>query len=128
MVMCYVRPQLLRSAKADSLTERGTQAADLTDGQLAARVMSPRARCVYAALDPDEWFPVATAPRAARVEARTALAQCAACPVRAECLEFALRHRRSVGRYGIWGGLVEAERAAAHRRWAAGLSVETLLS
>jgi WhiB family redox-sensing transcriptional regulator len=59
------------------------------------------------------------------MEARTALALCAACPVRAECLEFAMRHWRSVGRHGIWGGLVEAERTAAHRRWAAGLPVET---
>jgi molecular chaperone GrpE len=60
-------------------------------------------------------------------EARTALALCAACPVRAECLEFALRHRRGVGRHGIWGGLVEAERASAYRGWAAGAPVETLL-
>jgi WhiB family redox-sensing transcriptional regulator len=39
-------------------------------------------------------------------EAR-AKAICAGCPVRAECLEYALRTRES---HGIWGGLNELER------------------
>lgn len=42
-----------------------------------------------------------------------AKAVCASCPVRAECLAYALRH--SV-RYGIWGGLNEAERPLERRR------------
>lgn len=42
-----------------------------------------------------------------------AKAVCAACPVRAECLAYALRH--SV-RYGIWGGLNERERLLKRRR------------
>lgn len=34
---------------------------------------------------------------------------CAACPVRQECLDYALRVRES---FGIWGGLNEVERRA----------------
>jgi WhiB family transcriptional regulator, redox-sensing transcriptional regulator len=41
-----------------------------------------------------------------------AKAICAVCPIRAECLEYALRHP---ARYGIWGGL-NAEDLAAERR------------
>jgi len=127
MVICCIRPPRPRAGRIHPLTERGPKTADLTDRQLAARVTSPLARCAFAALDPDEWFPVATAIAPARAEARSALALCAACPVRAECLEFALRHWRSVGRHGIWGGLVEAERASAYRRWSAGIPAEHLL-
>ena len=45
----------------------------------------------------------------ARAEAARALAVCAVCPVRAECLELSLRHWASVGQHGIWGGLVKAQ-------------------
>jgi WhiB family redox-sensing transcriptional regulator len=45
--------------------------------------------------------------RAARE--RQAKAVCAACPVRKECLNFALRIREP---HGIWGGLSEMERRA----------------
>ena len=38
---------------------------------------------------------------------------CARCPLRAECLEYALRHP---ARYGIWGGLNSEELAAERRR------------
>ena len=46
----------------------------------------------------------------ARDQAADAIAVCAACPVRADCLEFALRHGSDVGAHGICGGLAEAER------------------
>jgi hypothetical protein len=49
------------------------------------------------------------------------------CPVRAECLELSLRHSSTMGRPGIWGGLVEADRAAARRRWLAGTEVTAWL-
>jgi hypothetical protein len=101
--------------------------ASLTDDELTGCVMSPLARCAVTAIDPDEWFPVATTATAARAEAARALALCVVCPVRAECLELSLRHWRAVGRYGIWGGLVEAERAAVRREWLAGAEVTTLL-
>ena len=41
-----------------------------------------------------------------------AKAICARCPVRAECLEYALRNREP---HGIWGGLNEIERKAIIR-------------
>jgi WhiB family transcriptional regulator, redox-sensing transcriptional regulator len=99
----------------------------LTDEQLAASLMSPLARCSGTATDPDEWFPVAAVVAAARAEAERALALCAECPVRAECLEMSLRQWRTIGKYGIWGGLVEAERAAARREWLTGADVTALL-
>jgi len=40
---------------------------------------------------------------------RRAKAVCAACPVRKECLTYALRTREP---HGIWGGLSEVERRA----------------
>lgn len=101
--------------------------ASFTDEQLAGRVMSPLARCSGAATDPDEWFPVASVVTAARSEAERALALCATCPVRAECLELSMRQWRTIGKYGIWGGLVEAERAAARGDWLAGAEVTALL-
>lgn len=44
-----------------------------------------------------------------------AVAVCASCPVRRQCLEYALRN--SI-RYGIWGGLNPEERTRARRRLA----------
>lgn len=38
---------------------------------------------------------------------------CAACPVREQCLDYAIRAGE---RYGIWGGLTELERRAYVRR------------
>ena len=48
------------------------------------------------------------------VRARTAKAKdiCSMCPVRNECLSWALVHNE---RYGIWGGRTEDERAALRR-------------
>lgn len=42
-----------------------------------------------------------------------AKAVCAGCPVREECLEWAMRFR---DHYGIWGGLTERERVSLRRR------------
>jgi WhiB family redox-sensing transcriptional regulator len=104
-----------------------TGPARLTDEELTGYVMSPLASCASAAIAPDESFPVASTAARVQAEAARALAVCATCPVRAECLELSLRHWRTVGRHGIWGGLVEAERAAARRRWLAGAEVARLL-
>lgn len=79
-------------------------------------------------MGPDEWFPVATRWNQARAEAAHALALCAACPVRAECLELSMRQWVESGRYGVWGGLLEAERAAARKQWLTGVSVIRLLA
>jgi hypothetical protein len=47
--------------------------------------------------------------------------------VRAECLEFSMRQWCEVGRHGVWGGLLEVERAAVRKHWLAGVSVVRLL-
>jgi len=45
-------------------------------------------------------------------ERDTALSLCASCPVRQECLEYALEHEASPTlRIGIWGGTIPKERA-----------------
>lgn len=44
---------------------------------------------------------------------RKAKAFCAICPVRVECLEYAVRIREP---YGVWGGLNEIERRGLIRR------------
>lgn len=51
--------------------------------------------------DPNIWFP------ARGQDFKTAKAICAQCPVRAACLDYALKHRI---RHGIWGGKSERER------------------
>ena len=59
----------------------------------------------------DFWFPDKGQP------VRQARRVCAACPVRAECLEYALEHSEA---WGIWGGLsVEARRELRRARRAA---------
>ncbi len=47
------------------------------------------------------------------VRERKAKAVCASCPVRADCLNYALSRPE---KYGAWGGLSEEERAAERRR------------
>ena len=47
-----------------------------------------------------------------RIRERQAKAVCAACLVRAECLDYALEHHM---RNGIWGGLTEDERRQLRR-------------
>ena len=111
------------AASADSHAEL----ADVTVDELSATVMSPLARCANSALDPDEWYPIATKPAQARAEAARALAVCAVCPVRVECLELSIRVWDTGGEHGIWGGLVEADRAAVRAGWLAGTPVAALL-
>jgi Transcription factor WhiB len=73
------------------------------------------ARCAGSGVDPDEWFPVSATAAGARQESAGALTVCAACPVRAYCLELSLRNW-VIGQHGIWGGTVPAEREALRRR------------
>jgi Transcription factor WhiB len=101
--------------------------AQLTDRELQARITGPEARCVAAVSDPDEWFPVTSEPTSARAQSSHALALCAVCAVRAECLELALRRWADAGRHGIWGGTLESQRRELHRQWVSGLSVTELL-
>jgi WhiB family redox-sensing transcriptional regulator len=62
--------------------------------------LSWRKRGACRGMDPDLWYPEmgATSREGKRI--------CAGCPVREECLEYALAKRE---RFGIWGG--ESERA-----------------
>jgi len=88
-------------------------AGPFTDQALWARVIS-HARCADGTHDPEQWFPVSVQIEKARHEAAAAIAVCAICPVRAQCLALSLRHW-DIGQHGIWGGLVAAERAAVRR-------------
>jgi WhiB family transcriptional regulator, redox-sensing transcriptional regulator len=73
-------------------------------GDLPALRWQDRALC--SDVDGDLFFPEKG------MQARTAKKVCAACPVRAECLEYALKHGVEDG---IWGGLSPEERAALRR-------------
>ena len=68
-------------------------------GEQDARHWQDEALC--AQVDGDMWFPEkgGTTREAKRI--------CAACPVRADCLEYALARKES---FGVWGGLSERER------------------
>ncbi|MBV9857435.1 MAG: WhiB family transcriptional regulator [Streptosporangiaceae bacterium] len=84
---------------------------------------SGQARCADSGLDPEEWFPLSADVSRARAQAASAIALCTICPVRAECLEFALRQWFGAGGDGVWGGLVAAERRAIRRQWLGGAAV-----
>lgn len=68
-----------------------------------------RARCRDE--DPELFFPIGTTGPALSQLAR-AKAICLACPVRMECLEWALETGQEAG---VWGGLSEDERRALRR-------------
>ena len=90
----------------------------LTDDALWAQV-ARQAQCADSGLDPDQWYPVSIEPARARHEAAAAIAVCARCPVRAQCLELLLRHW-DTGQHGVWGGLVATDRAHLRRPRPAG--------
>jgi transcription factor WhiB len=73
------------------------------------------ARCADGSLDPDEWFPISADAGMARQQAAAAIAVCATCPVRGQCLALSLRHW-GIGQHGVWGGLVAADRARLRAR------------
>ena len=77
-------------------------------GDLAAATWMDDAACTGG--DPDEWFPTA--------ESRTdhlAKSVCGVCPVRLDCLRWALTHDEK----GVWGGLNDKERARLRKGAAA---------
>ena len=76
---------------------------------LAAQSWPDRAACRDQ--DTELWFPVS--PTA--VPDPHARATCAGCPVRLDCLEFALANPK-LAACGMWGGLTEDERQAERRR------------
>jgi WhiB family transcriptional regulator, redox-sensing transcriptional regulator len=68
-----------------------------------------RSAAACQACDPDLFFPLSSSGPAVEQIAR-AKEICARCPVRRECLAFALRTRQA---HGVWGGLTEQERYPA---------------
>lgn len=64
------------------------------------------ARAICRTVDPEELFVEGAAQNRAK-------AVCTGCPVRTECLAYALDHRIE---HGIWGGMSDRERRALLRR------------
>ncbi|GAC1375553.1 MAG: WhiB family transcriptional regulator [Acidimicrobiales bacterium] len=66
-----------------------------------------RQRSACTGLDTEIFFP------ASEAEAGPAKSVCATCPVRDECLEWAIQTRQEDG---VWGGLTDTERRRLRRR------------
>lgn len=62
--------------------------------------------------DPDLFFPIGTT-GPAQVQTQQAKAVCQQCPVREQCLAWALETDQTIG---VWGGTTELERRALRRR------------
>lgn len=73
-----------------------------------------RAEC--RGMDPDMFFPLGSTAVEDVAKIKCAKAACARCPVRGECLNSAIDAWLRYGKFGIWGGLTEDERAAERRR------------
>lgn len=66
-------------------------------------------------LDPNLFFPVGvTGPAVEQIA--TAKDICEHCPVRGECLDFAITSNQE---FGVWGGTSEDERRVLRRQWRA---------
>lgn len=71
-----------------------------------------RMRAACREVDPDLFFPIgSTGP--ALVQTEDAKEVCATCPVREQCLRWALENGQDSG---VWGGMGEDERRALKRR------------
>lgn len=66
-----------------------------------------REQALCAQVDPDLWFPE----KGSQTHASKKV--CAACPVAAQCLEWAVTHKQ---REGVWGGKSDQERRAIERQ------------
>jgi WhiB family transcriptional regulator, redox-sensing transcriptional regulator len=73
-----------------------------------ANGLSWRLAAACRSADPELFFPLSGSGKALEQIAEAKVI-CAGCPVRRQCLEFALRTRP----HGIWGGLTEVERRSA---------------
>jgi WhiB family transcriptional regulator, redox-sensing transcriptional regulator len=64
--------------------------------------------------DPDAWFPA----KGQHASAKTATRICRACPVRVQCLDYALSGADTLGGIatGIWGGTTPHERDQLRQR------------
>jgi WhiB family redox-sensing transcriptional regulator len=91
----------------------GGQTQDRGDAPVARLVARENWRSAAACrpTDPELFFPLSEF-GSAREQIAEAKAICAGCPVRRQCLRFALRTRQT---HGIWGGLTELERRQGRR-------------
>ena len=71
-----------------------------------------RSSAACLAADPDLFFPISSTGPAQRQIARAKVI-CAGCPVRVQCLDFALTHDQT---HGIWGGTTAEDRQRDRRR------------
>jgi len=62
--------------------------------------------------EPELFFPISPT-AASNAQVKRAKLICSSCPVRPDCLSYALDHRQE---QGIWGGLTEEERRRIPRR------------
>lgn len=79
------------------------------DGSTAGASWATRAACRD--MDTDLFFP----PGPDSPPDPDAVAACASCPMRSQCLEFALSHPQ-MAKHGYWGGMTESERESERRR------------
>ncbi len=77
-----------------------------------------RAACQSA--DPELFFPVSGSGAAGLADIRRAKAVCRSCPVREQCLDYALDSKQA---HGVWGGCSEDERRAIVVRHGGGQAV-----
>ncbi|HEV2931964.1 MAG TPA: WhiB family transcriptional regulator [Streptosporangiaceae bacterium] len=74
--------------------------------------MNWRSSAACLSADPDLFFPISSTGPAERQIARAKVI-CAGCPVRIQCLDFALTHDQT---HGIWGGTTAEDRQRDRRR------------
>lgn len=89
-MVCGMKPDQAFTLLADAIKKHGSPVCQEIDGEL--------------------WFPESGGESYAQRQAKK---YCEECPVRAECLQFAIVNREE---YGIWGGLTVRERQRIWRR------------
>lgn len=100
-------------SKRRETSERCDDPSDSTKGDEDAKVPEWHDQAECRDMNWELWFPLArTGSDRRKKETAEAKRICKPCPVRAECLDHALRF----GEFGIWGGLDEDERRAIRRR------------
>jgi WhiB family transcriptional regulator, redox-sensing transcriptional regulator len=85
--------------------------------QLTRNVGDWRSHAACLSTDPELFFPISSL-GPARVQVRRAKEVCARCPVRQQCLGYALAHGPV---QGVWGGTTDDERLSMLRREPAGV-------
>jgi len=87
------------------MTEQGPQAHDFSRGRDVNTDITWRAQAACRGLYPDLFYP--PYPETRDQQTRAAQVVCATCPVKAQCLAYAVEHNEHDG---IWGGTTHAER------------------